>query len=110
MGVMSNKTMLRRHCPECNKKELRIPFFSSEFVCGNCFSKFKLTGFVSLFLLLFGAVFGTTAFYILVFFFNWVTLIIVFLVVPSIVYLISGFYGQLKITEVKNFSLHNKHS
>ena len=93
--------MLLRRCSNCEKKALRIPTLGTECVCENCFARFKLAGWASGMVSFVAAFFGSITLILVLMFFHWLTLVVVFIVIPIGLHIAMGYFGPLKLIGVR---------
>lgn len=95
--------MIKRACPECGKKSIRVPFISNTFVCRECISVFKVSGLVLALESLFGSLVGTVSLYFIIFSSNWLIALILVLGFVAAVHFSFNRFGKLKLAGIKGF-------
>lgn len=93
--------MLKRKCPNCSKKSLRVPVLSNNYVCSECVSIFNQTWLANLIETIVASAIGTAAFFYLVFYFSWIAVFVIFIVLPVLVDQVFRRLGPIKVGGVK---------
>ena len=93
--------MLNRKCPECSESTLKIPFFKSDFICSNCFSRFVQPSWFKFLEVFTGALLGSLLIYVLIFNPSWALAVFIFFLLALALDLFIKFYGPVKLTGLK---------
>jgi DNA-directed RNA polymerase subunit RPC12/RpoP len=93
--------MLRRKCPNCSKKTLKVPVLSNNYICSECVAIFHQPWWANMLEVVVASMLGTSAFFYLLFNFSWVGLAAVFLVLPLLVDQLFRRFGPVKLGGVR---------
>ena len=93
--------MLRRKCPHCSKKSLKVPILSNNYVCSECVSIYHQPWWANFIEAMLGSAIGTAAFFYLFFYFSWLALFVIFVVLPLLVDQVFRKFGPIKLGGVK---------